>query len=316
MRSFPMLKLLSANNGIPVLLDEFKVSDMRSEQVDSLLRYMRKSYKGEFEQKGRADQTVEEYQLIAPMMVMGEWNINQPALKERLILVRFTEKVKETKSMQIAYEKIKQLPLEGFMPRYIEFCLKQDIDTLINKAKESVEQHFQAITVAPRIRNNLTTMVLGVMLFKKYANEHHINTNIPDIRELLNSQLKNITGSNNGKVKSAVDQLIEEFGIMAMNQKIIHDVDYTFAKVEKKKCLAIQFNKIFPLFKEYAQRTNYEGELLDKESYTSHFSDCKYIVKHNTPVKFGEKAKRCLVLDIEETKKAGIDLDVFETAID
>ncbi len=40
MRPFPMLKLLSANNGIPVLLDEFKVCDMRSDQVDSLLRFM------------------------------------------------------------------------------------------------------------------------------------------------------------------------------------------------------------------------------------------------------------------------------------
>ncbi len=316
MRPFPMLKLLSANNGIPILLDEFKVSDMRSDQVDSLLRYMRKSYKGEFEQKGRADQTIEEYQLIAPMIVMGEWNINQPAIKERLILIRFTEKVKKSRAMQIVYEKLKSIELEGFMPKYIEFCLKQDIDTLIDEAREIVEKQFQSISVAPRIRNNLTTMILGLMLFRKYANKHNISTNMPDIKELLNSQLKNITGSNNGNVKSAVDQLIEEFGVMAMNQKITLDVDYTFANVKKKEILAIQFKKIFPQFKEYAQRTNYEGELLDKDSYLLLFSDCKYIVGNNINVKFGKKAKRCLVLDISATKKAGIDLDVFENELE
>jgi len=34
------------------------------------------------------------------------------------------------------------------------------------------------------------------------------------------------------------------------------------------------FNRVFPEFKEYASRTKYEGDLLDKESYLKLFKEC------------------------------------------
>ena len=83
MRPFPMLKNLSSTNGIPQFYDEFKQSDMKDDAIESLLRYIREIYDGEMEQKGREDQTTIDYELLAPMAVMGEWNISQPAIRER-----------------------------------------------------------------------------------------------------------------------------------------------------------------------------------------------------------------------------------------
>ena len=311
MRSFPMLKLLSANNGIPVLLDEYKASDMTRDQVDSLLRYMRKSYFGEVEQKGHADQTVEDYQLLAPIIVMGEWNITQPALKERFLLVRFTDCVKNNIHMQQAYERMKTLTLEGFMPRYIKFCLGQDLDEFIAYASKGIEKHFYLNAIAPRIKNNLVVMTVGLLLYKKYAEYNNITIPKFDIKSLLSHQLENITGSIVGNIKSAADQLIEELGVMAMNNKIDLDIDYTYANVDNKKRLAINFNKIFPTFKEYAQRTQYEGDKLDKDSYKALFKQCDYVTGVSIVVKFGEKATRCLVIDIEKAERTGISLDGF-----
>jgi hypothetical protein len=208
------------------------------------------------------------------MMVIGEWSISQPALKERLLLVRFNNNVKKNQGMQKAYDRLRNLPLEGFMPRYIAFCLRQDLDELIDLASKVTEKQFNSITIAPRIKNNLIVMTMGLILFKKYAEEYHINVLNVDIKSLLNSQLTNITGSASGNVKSAVDQLIEELGVMVSNDELSENSDYKFFIENKTEFLAIAFNKILPRFKEYARRTNYEGEILDKESFLSLFKEC------------------------------------------
>jgi hypothetical protein len=52
MKEFPMLKLLSSTNAVPVVLDEYKPFDMRDGQVMSLSRMLRKEYRGEIEDKG------------------------------------------------------------------------------------------------------------------------------------------------------------------------------------------------------------------------------------------------------------------------
>jgi hypothetical protein len=86
------------------------------------------------------------------------------------------------------------------------------------------------------------------------------------------------------------------------------------ADVENRKIIAVRFNKVFPEFKEYAQRTRYEGDLLDKDSYMRLFKDCGYVTKVDHPVDFEGKKYRCLCVDIEKAKTAGLDLEGFGIA--
>jgi len=310
MKLFPMLKMLSSTNAIPQWYDEFKKADMKETDVDNLLRYMRRAYKGEVEDKGRADQTVETYNITAPMAVMGEWNINQPAIMERVILIRFNDYVKKNMESQEAFRIIKTLELEAFMPRYISYCLGQNIRVLYNSSQKIVVKEFENTFIAPRIVNNLSVMITGLELFRGFAKEYQIEVPEIDYKELLNYQLKEITGSNNGSVKSAVDQLIEELAIMAENGEINNIYDYKKVKTSNSiNALAIRFNKIFPDFIVYAKKTNYEGDLLDKSSYLKMFDDCEYVLNKNLAVKIQGKAHRCLVLDIEKVKQKGINID-------
>ncbi len=325
MRPFPILKLLSSTNAVPVFLDEFKGADMKEEIVDYLLRFMRKSYDGELESKGRADQSVQDYALLAPLVVMGEWNINQPAIKERIVFPRFSNAVKTTKSMQKAYQNLWQLQLEGFMPRYVEFLLNQNIRKMYDESGKEVQKHFQALTVAPRIVHNLTVMTLGLRLFEAYGKKW--GASVPSYRlgTILDNQLLEITGTNKGQVKSAVDQLIEELGFMAQkNEKEVVSTSgyeptvrivpwYKKVTIEgsKVRLLAIRFNKVFPEFKEYAKRTKYEGDLLDKESYMKMFDECDYIFGKSHTVNIEGKKHRCVCIDIDKAKAAGLDLEGF-----
>ena len=309
MKLFPMLKMLSSTNAIPQWYDEFKKADMKETDVDNLLRYMRRAYKGEVEDKGRADQTVETYNITAPMAVMGEWNINQPAIMERVILIRFNDYVKKNTESQEAFRIIKNLELEAFMPRYICYCLSQDIRALYSSSQKIVLKEFENTFIAPRIVNNLSVLVTGLELFTGFAKEFQIGIPEFDYKELLNYQLKEITGSSNGSVKSAVDQLIEELAIMAEKEEIKSPDDYKKIKTNNSiNALAIRFNKVFPDFVVYAKKTNYEGDLLDKSSYMKMFDDCNYVIQKNMAVKLGDKTQRCLVIDIDKVKTTGLNI--------
>ncbi|GEM_PF-2106992 len=323
MKPFPLLKLLSSTNAIPIVLDEFKVADMKEDIVDSLLRTLREAYNGEVETKGHQDQTVQDYKLEAPIVLAGEWSISQPAIKERVILVRFSDAVKKNKAMQEAFERLWDLDLESFIPAYICFCLNQDINALYARVKSEVENHFISKTVAPRIIHNLSVMVLGLVLFQGYAASLGLRVPVIALDTILDSQLEEITGNKSGFVKSAVDQMIEELGAMAQknekernpanpNEPLLKDVPwFKNVKVDGVDAIAINFTRIFPEFKEHCRRTKYEGDLLDKESYLKLFDECSYVADKSRSVKYGNKTVRSLCINIERAKEAELNLDGF-----
>jgi hypothetical protein len=307
MKPFPMLVLLSSTNGVPLFFDELKKSDMGN-QYDQMLRRMREIYVGVAESKGNADQSTNNYTLKAPVAVMGEWSISQPAVKERMIMVSFTNAAINNKGMKRAFVNLMKLPLEGFMPMYIQFCLGEDIMYRYSVAERLVEAVFNSIDVSPRVLKNMTVMVMGLGLWKSYGRKHGITVARIDFKSLLRSQLKEITGNDSGTVQSAVDQLIEGFGEMARNPKgIANGTDY---KLDDMK-LVIQFNKIFPLFKQYAFHTKFEHDILDGESYMKLFDDTGYVIKKNAQVWWENKQIRSLVIDITKAKAAGVDLEGF-----
>lgn len=322
MKPFPMLKLLSSTNAIPVFLDEFKASDMREGAEDNLLRYMRKAYDGEIEEKGQQDLSVQDFTLKAPMVVIGEWSISQPAIKERIIFPRFSDKIKTDKKMQTAFESLRSLPLEGFMPKYVQFVLGQDIRWRYSVASRYVKTHLSGLPVAPRVIHNLSVLVMGIKLFRDYGKYWKVSVPDIDLKAVLDAQLRAITGTNVGQVKSAVDQLIEGLAIMAQLSKddfgMYGDLnDRTWFK----ECpirydsnpsvpgVAIAFNLVYPVFSEYARRTNYGGDKLDKESYQEMFADTDYIAKTSEPVNMKGKTVRCIVIDIEKAKARGLDIE-------
>jgi hypothetical protein len=332
-KSFPILKQLSATNAIPIFLDEYKAKLLSDDQMNNIIAYMNRAYSGETETKGQADQTSKDYKISAPMCVMGEYNISVPSIHERILVIRVTNAMKNDKVMHAAFSNLRQLPLSGFMPRYIQFCLQQDIKQMIEEAGKTVAEHFKTITIAPRIMNNLTVMVLGIDLFRKFGKAY--NVTIPDFKlgEVLKNQLHEITGSNTGFVQTAVDQLINELSVMAMKEKkwdiaagrdpngfdckIRAEYDYKIMEITHQsssvpiKVLAINFKKILPDFRQYAKQTGYEGDLLDEVSYSKQFDETPYVVIKNHPVKFNDKSVRSLCIDIKKAKDAGIDLEGF-----
>ncbi|MEX2189546.1 MAG: BT4734/BF3469 family protein, partial [Bacteroidota bacterium] len=313
MKPFPILKLLSSTNAIPVFLDEYK-RDMPIDHLNNIHRYIRRVYNAEVESKGRADQTTVDYYLTAPLVVMGEWDITEPAIKERVLMSRFTGVVENNKDMKRLFGEIQTLPVDSFMPKFVQFALRQNVEDLLKKAREVVLKSLGDITIASRIENNLTVMVAGLELFDGFARTLELDPPERDLIKLLKNQLEEITGSSTGFVRSAVDQLIEELGIMwqkSERQGFGAKPWWKIAKVGRTKVLAIRFKDVFPEFKEYAKRTSYEGELLDRSSYMKLFEDTPYVVTKDAVVDFEGKKHRCVCINLKEAKKVKIDLEGF-----
>lgn len=312
MRLFPMLKLLSSSNAIPVVFDEFKKSDMTDYEVNNMTRYMRRSYSGETETKGRADQSTVDYRLTAPMIVMGEWNILQPAIRERIIAASFTNAVKGDENMQDAFERLNRLPLESFMSKYIPYVLQQDITSLVKIAEDKIKKQFKSINVVPRIKKNLTMMYMGFLLFRGFAQANNI-TQFDDLNidAVLTNQLEEITGNTTGEVESAVDQLFTGLSTMLSSTHYFGLSNGKHFRILNDDNLAIRFNAILPIFKKWARETQYECDFLDPKSYLKLFNDTDYISKDKN-VRYGDEGqKKSIYINVEKAFKAGVDLEGF-----
>jgi hypothetical protein len=163
------------------------------------------------------------------------------------------------------------------------------------------------------------------MLYQDYAVKWGLP--IPKIspEPILGAQLKEITGTDRGQVRSAVDQLIHELGIMwakkykSIAPSYIEDKWWDVKELvvdgykEKRRTIAIHFERAFPEFKEYARRTSYEGDLLDGASYKRLFAETEYITDVSRAVGLQGKTYKCVCVDVKLAGEAGVDLVGFVT---
>ncbi|MGB9791689.1 MAG: DUF3854 domain-containing protein [Thermacetogeniaceae bacterium] len=84
---FSILKELSSTNFFPVVLDEYRTTDINSQHQDNLHHYLRQAYKGTRETRGRPDQTTVDYFLVAPIALLGESRVDDAAVRERSVII-------------------------------------------------------------------------------------------------------------------------------------------------------------------------------------------------------------------------------------
>ena len=89
---FTLMKESASSNLIPMPLDEFKPSKIDKLKINALYNHFRDSYDGHEGLRGRADQSVVTYDLLAPRVVAGEESADEAAIRERSIELLFSKK--------------------------------------------------------------------------------------------------------------------------------------------------------------------------------------------------------------------------------
>ena len=308
---FALLKLLTSTRSVPVFIDEYKPYDMQKRRLNTLHRYLRRLYRGEVEERGRPDQTVNTYHLQAPVCVAGETRPSEAAILERIITAN-PDKVtlSEHPECRVAFEALKRVNLSVFAPRYISFCLKRDFAHDLGVAKEMTAKILGDRDPPDRIKLNVAAMVLGVYLFEEFATYCGMSDLVGDldIHKAVDAVLEDVMETDYG-VKNALDHFIEMLGVMAIQGELRHRTHYVF----KDGTLYLHLESAYDSFRQHCKRIDYEGEVVDlkalKRMVRENHRQDGYISIESTRVYFGVNTnrRRACGLDLSKTKLVGAD---------
>lgn len=166
---FAMIRDLASTNAIAQMFDEFK-SDMGIRQLEQLLRFLRRAYAGEDETRGRADQSVSRYPMVAPVCVLGETRLSDDqALHERCVFLslpgRFLASHPEVAER---FRAAMALPLWRVAPLLWQWSLGADVDTLAAEAEALATgalAQLDRATLPLRMRYMVETVLFGLLAF-------------------------------------------------------------------------------------------------------------------------------------------------------
>lgn len=320
-KSFPLLRLLSSTNAIPVFLDEYKY-DIGRDQMNVIRRYMRKAYRGELEEKGNPDKTVTPFYIEAPLIVCGELKITEPAILDRVLIAGFNNVIDDRPEMQRAFAALNVLDAAGFMDRYLMFCLSQNTAARLQQARSDARLFLGNIQVGTRVFTNLSVMVFGLQQMVDYAKQWgldlapHVN-----FREVLATQIEEISGTGSGRIKDAAGILLEQMSMMIEKGLLPRGIAWTFARPQKasKERLCIHLPSAAAEVTAYKQRMHADFEVVDEAAYRKLFENSGYVEQMQITVKFAseedgekvERTKRALVIDFEKAVASGLELAGF-----
>ena len=163
---FTLMMEGASSNIIPQALDEFKPSKIDKFRLQALYNHMRDAYDGHTGQRGRGDQSVNNYMLVAPLIIAGEESPDETAIRERSIELRFA-KLDLTPECKAAFDQLAQMPdtLAAFGRGLLDTALvtpKKEVVAWYNAALPLFSREMPT-----RVVNNLACCMAGLRLIDK-----------------------------------------------------------------------------------------------------------------------------------------------------
>ena len=312
---FAMLSLLSSTNCIPVVLDEFRASDMRSHQVDFIKDRIRLAYKESLDSRGKADLTVRNYKMRAPLVLSGEHKISEPAIMERVICGAFDQDLKSEVNASYTehFNLVKTFHLQGFLPRYIQWSLGQDIDKYFDKAEKYLNT-LEFYKKAPsRTKFNLSCVYCGLELWNEYGKQNAITPQDIPYQKVFNFQKEELNLSDAGRHKRDVDILLETVAVLAERGDVMDGIEYgfrdeiTISEDTHKEVVLIRVKPTVSALRKYKQLTGDDINVMDEFSFRSQIKRAPYYIGFEKVCYNGTQHRWC-VLDYAQMD--GKDMEV------
>ena len=315
---FAMLSLLSSTNCIPVVLDEFRASDMRSHQVDFIKDRIRLAYKESLDSRGKADLTVRNYKMRAPLVLSGEHKISEPAIMERVICGAFDQDLKSEGSASYTehFNLLKSFHLQGFLPRYIQWSLGQDIDKYFDKAEKYLTTLVFYRNAPSRTKFNLSCLYCGLELWNEYGKQNAITPQEIPYQKVFEFQKDELNLSDAGRHKRDVDILLETVAILAEREEVIDGVEYTYHGTYRKEdngftdALLIRVKPIISALRKYKQQTGDDINVMDEQSFRTQILKAPYFLEFKR-FSYKGKQQRWCILDYKEMLKREFEVEGF-----
>ena len=296
---FTLMKEAASSNVVPMPLDEFKPSKMDKVRLNALYNHFRDSYDGHDGLRGRADQSIVSYKLLAPMVVAGEESADEAAIRERSIELLFSKKDVKAMERRMALNRIKANPERmGDLGR----ALLQDALGL--QSAIAAEWHKEAMALfdtelPSRVVNNLACCYCGLKLMEKLCISLRLDWDdvfpypLNQCASLMQEAVYKYLLDGSAHNRSVVEQTFEVVARMGLNPK----ADYAFS--EDGRMLFIRMRDIYDRYTKYRREYAVAGEVLPFDQFMLQLKNSDVYLKSNAQKKFGRENRRCDMIDFE-----------------
>lgn len=310
---FVMLSLLGSSVSVPIAFSEYRRTSLKA--PDRILRYLLLLYDTGHDPRGKADQSVVDYILSAPVSVDGEDAITDPAALERILQVNMhPEDVMEGSDAFDAFAVMtSKYDLRAVGTEYIKYSLSQD--PKLEVANEVTREAFPT-SMPDRVRRNITVAVAGLLCFETWAIEH--SASFPEVtpqfvQESFVETLEGLINVSSGRTQILADELIEDI-INEASRSAGVDPPFVYRYVEQDNLLWFHLSTALSWW--YKHRRSQNRSVLDSAAIKSQLKERMITVIGTTgqyiadrkPIAVDGATRHCYGIDVTAAIDSGLDI--------
>ncbi len=299
---FSMMKEANTSNIIPILLDEFKPSKMKSKlsNLHSLYNHFRDSYDWYKGISGKPDQSCTFYDLLAPIAVAGEESADEGAIRERSIELLFSKRDLKNNDYQAAFA---WLSANENLVRSFGRSL---LDTALRTSQKDVASwhseggNYFSDELPSRIRSNLCAMYAGICLVGRFCSvpSATFDSTFPfdheECAKYLETAAREYLLDDSSYNKGIIESTFEVMSRMRLKQ----GEDYCFEN--NNQYLIITLRDVYDRYTKYRKDYDVKGESLDYGQFCKQLHKTVYYVNSNVKKRMGKESKWVWVLDFDK----------------
>lgn len=296
---FTLMKESASSNLVPMPLDEFKPSKIDRLKINALYNHFRDSYDGHDGVRGRADQTMVKYKLLAPLVVAGEESADEAAIRERSIELLFSKKDLKRPEYRFAFNRI-LMNAEALG----DLGLSLLMTALTVKSSEAAAWHSEGKEkfdkeLPSRVISNLSCCLCGLKLLEKLCSSLRLSWDDvfgirfdPCVKYLEYGAHEYLLDGGSGN-KSVVEQTFEVMSRMGLSEGI----DYELSA--DKANLYIKIAKIYDRYTGYRKEYAVLGEVLTYAQFRKQLMHSDIMIQANVQHRFKGKNDKCFLIDYQ-----------------
>jgi hypothetical protein len=302
---FSFLSKLCDSNFFPVVVDDLKKSIMTGNRVDLIIGKINESYDRPTIERGKADQTINKYEIKASTILSGETNTLDTSNNDRIINSVLSKK------SSLNHEN-----------SFLDLCKKEDILRKIGKSLLIESMNISKDSLLELLESNLefiknnsskltSRMILSLaitslgfdfieIVIGKIENKDCFKL------EMINNFMES-TLDEEGESKDTTSIILEEINKLAYLEIIKGDFKIVNSKKYNKQSLAIDLNLVFDKLDKYNKDAG-KTTRLQYSAFTSLAKKESYYLGYELVSLSGSK-RRCYFFDIKELESMNLDLD-------
>ena len=309
---FTMMLESASSNLVPQVIEEFKPSKIGETLTNHYHNHFRSAYDGHRGKRGKPDLRRREYKLVAPILVAGEENPNETAIKERSIELLFAKKhLDDDVNRKQIIKTIKRNPkkLSAFGRSLLNLALATNYDE-VKSWYEDGEDMFED-KFAYRIVTNLACLYAGLKFVEKlclsfgYSWSYFFPITLNECCEHLETSVKKYLLGGRTHNKTIVDKTFEIMARMPLK----YGEDYVFKNAGKRLC--IRMRRVYDKHCKYRKDHAIAGEVLEIEQFYTQLMNVDYFIDKNKATRFGNNNNsppKAWIIDFEKlSQRADVD---------